>query len=154
MVLLDGSFKDGVSSSNLHKSWTDNMAHLDKGAAKPDSVFGTHMVEAENQLLKVVFWPSHMCYGMFGLTPHLIKAIIIIHIHVISKLHKICPKLSVLTLLCTYCYSVILMFPFFHFVDRQWWLFIHELFTQLFKISNFRPRYTRLNRLGRRMIAL
>lgn len=97
MVLLSGSFKDGVFSSNLHKSWTDNRAHLDKGAAKPDSVFGTHMVEAEYPLLKVVFWPSHMCHGMFGLTPHLIKATIIIHTHIFSKLHKICPKLSVLS---------------------------------------------------------
>lgn len=72
------------------------MAHLDKGAAKPDhlgSIFGTHVVEAENQLLKVVLWPSHMCYGMLVLTLHLIEVIIIIIIiHVTSELHKVCPE--------------------------------------------------------------
>lgn len=56
------------------------MAHLDKGAAKHNHlgpIFGTHMVEAENQVLKVVLWSSHMCFGMLMLTLHHIKVIII-----------------------------------------------------------------------------
>lgn len=47
-------------------TWTQGHKNTGK-AAKPDNlrlVFGTHIVEGENQFLQAELWQSHACHDM------------------------------------------------------------------------------------------